>query len=416
MTLLAYPNVSEGRDADVIAAIGAAFGDGPARRPLRSRPSPQRVHARRASRAGSPAAVVGGAARGGAADLHRRARRAFIRGSARSTSPRSSTSTRPTAGPPAPRRSCSPTGSAEELGLPVFLYGDPGRRAHPRRAAPRRPGRAGAGGSPPASWRPTSARGGCTRPPARCSSPPGRRWSPSTWSSRRRRRVQDAKRIAALIREGGTEGLPGVRAIGLWLDQSGLAQVSTNVEDHRATPAGRGRRGGRRHAPVAARRARRAGPAGGLRRTFRTTSRSAATPRSKMRCNVARAPRKLQSEHGSDQAQAPDQAPRQRRRNGRGARPDRAPAEPRGAQEAGREPSAREARLNKPPTWRGVDQQGAARRRLHVHLPARRSTRAGSLPALVFAVLALALYVPSGYYLDGFLYAPRRARSRRQTR
>ena len=27
-----------------------------------------------------------------------------------------------------------------------------------------------------------------------------------------------------------------MRAIGLWLDHGGVAQVSTNVEDHRATP------------------------------------------------------------------------------------------------------------------------------------------------------------------------------------
>ncbi|MGB0091329.1 MAG: hypothetical protein WBP81_02145 [Solirubrobacteraceae bacterium] len=47
--------------------------------------------------------------------------------------------------------------------------------------------------------------------------------------------VQDAKEIAARIREGGPEGLPFVRAIGLWLPHRGLAQVSTNVEDHRAT-------------------------------------------------------------------------------------------------------------------------------------------------------------------------------------
>jgi glutamate formiminotransferase len=47
--------------------------------------------------------------------------------------------------------------------------------------------------------------------------------------------VQDAKRIAAAIREGGSEGLVGLRAIGLWLDAPGRAQVSTNVEDHRAT-------------------------------------------------------------------------------------------------------------------------------------------------------------------------------------
>jgi glutamate formiminotransferase/glutamate formiminotransferase/formiminotetrahydrofolate cyclodeaminase len=48
--------------------------------------------------------------------------------------------------------------------------------------------------------------------------------------------VDDAKAIAALIREGGAEGLPGVRAIGLWLEQTHVAQVSTNVEDHRHVP------------------------------------------------------------------------------------------------------------------------------------------------------------------------------------
>jgi glutamate formiminotransferase len=48
--------------------------------------------------------------------------------------------------------------------------------------------------------------------------------------------VADAKAIAAKIREGGEEGLSGVRAIGLWLDQRGLAQVSTNVEDPTRTP------------------------------------------------------------------------------------------------------------------------------------------------------------------------------------
>ncbi len=48
--------------------------------------------------------------------------------------------------------------------------------------------------------------------------------------------LEDAKRIAALIRESGPEGLPGLRAIGLWLEQTGVAQVSTNVEDHLALP------------------------------------------------------------------------------------------------------------------------------------------------------------------------------------
>jgi glutamate formiminotransferase / 5-formyltetrahydrofolate cyclo-ligase len=41
--------------------------------------------------------------------------------------------------------------------------------------------------------------------------------------------VKDAGRIAAMIREGGAEGLPGVRAIGVQLGE-GVAQVSMNVE------------------------------------------------------------------------------------------------------------------------------------------------------------------------------------------
>ncbi len=49
--------------------------------------------------------------------------------------------------------------------------------------------------------------------------------------------LDDARRIAALIREGGAEGLPGVRAIGLTLPaRSDIAQVSMNVEDHVAVP------------------------------------------------------------------------------------------------------------------------------------------------------------------------------------
>jgi len=62
--------------------------------------------------------------------------------------------------------------------------------------------------------------------------------------------VDDAKAIAAHIRESGDEGLTGVRAIGLWLNQSSLAQVSTNVEDHRATPLRAVVEAVARHAPV----------------------------------------------------------------------------------------------------------------------------------------------------------------------
>jgi glutamate formiminotransferase / 5-formyltetrahydrofolate cyclo-ligase len=44
-----------------------------------------------------------------------------------------------------------------------------------------------------------------------------------------------AKQIAAGLRESGG-GLPGVRALGLYLADRNRAQVSTNVHDHRAVP------------------------------------------------------------------------------------------------------------------------------------------------------------------------------------
>ena len=47
--------------------------------------------------------------------------------------------------------------------------------------------------------------------------------------------VELAKSIAAELRESGG-GLPGVRALGLYLEDRRRAQVSTNVHDHRAAP------------------------------------------------------------------------------------------------------------------------------------------------------------------------------------
>lgn len=48
--------------------------------------------------------------------------------------------------------------------------------------------------------------------------------------------LETARQIAALIREGGAEGLESVRAIGLTLpNRDDIAQVSTNVEDYRKT-------------------------------------------------------------------------------------------------------------------------------------------------------------------------------------
>lgn len=63
--------------------------------------------------------------------------------------------------------------------------------------------------------------------------------------------VEDARAIAALIREGGGEGLAGVRALGLGLPaRAGVAQVSTNVEDHLAVTLAEVVAAVARHAPV----------------------------------------------------------------------------------------------------------------------------------------------------------------------
>ena len=116
-----------------------------------------------------------------------------------------------------------------DLGLPVYLYGAlAGGRA---RAALRRPGaleRLAADYGP--AWAETTA--GATLVAARAPlvafnvelAPPAT--------------LADAKRIAALIREGGEEGLPGVRALGLRLASSGLVQISTNIEDPARATAG----------------------------------------------------------------------------------------------------------------------------------------------------------------------------------
>ena len=189
----------------------------------------------------------------------------------------------------APRRSCSPTCSANKLELPVFLYGElAGGRT---RAELRR------GGLPGLAERiesgeqvPTSGRAGCTRTAGAvlvATRPPLVAFNvelepPAT--------LEDARAIAALIREGGAEGLPALRAIGLWLDHRSVAQVSTNVEDHRTHVAGRGRRGDRPSRHAGAGRAGRAGPRGGVRRlpcrppsrqspVNRGSSRAPATPR-----------------------------------------------------------------------------------------------------------------------------------------
>jgi glutamate formiminotransferase len=51
--------------------------------------------------------------------------------------------------------------------------------------------------------------------------------------------LDDARAIAAAVREGGRNGgLPGVRALGLACASTGRVQVSMNIEDYRRTPLG----------------------------------------------------------------------------------------------------------------------------------------------------------------------------------
>lgn len=64
--------------------------------------------------------------------------------------------------------------------------------------------------------------------------------------------LEDARRIAALLRESGREGLHGLRAIGLTLaHRADVPQISMNVEDHRALPLRDVVAAIARHAPIA---------------------------------------------------------------------------------------------------------------------------------------------------------------------
>ncbi len=117
-------------------------------------------------------------------------------------------------------------------GIPVFLYGElaGGRtRAELRKGGPEGlAARATAPDYGPARLHPTA---GATLVAARAPliafnlelAPPAT--------------LEDARSVAALIRDGGAEGLPGVRALGLRLARRGVIQVSTNIEDHRAVTA-----------------------------------------------------------------------------------------------------------------------------------------------------------------------------------
>lgn len=140
---------------------------------------------------------------------------------------------------------------ATELELPVFLYGALGNgraRAELRRGGPRGLAERVSAGELIPDFGPgrLHPRAGAVLVAAR---PPLVAFNvelapPAT--------LEDARAVAAAIREGGTQGFPGVRALGIWLNQRGVAQVSMNLENFLVTSLAEVIAAIGRHAPIAA--------------------------------------------------------------------------------------------------------------------------------------------------------------------
>jgi len=124
----------------------------------------------------------------------------------------------------------------EDAGVPVFLYGDLATRPeHTERAWLRRGGPAGLAeriesGELTPDYGPDRI-----HPTAGAVLATARRPLVAFNVDLATDDVELAKSIAAELREA-SGGLPGVRALGLYLVERGRAQVSTNVHDHLAVP------------------------------------------------------------------------------------------------------------------------------------------------------------------------------------
>ena len=217
----------------------------------------------------------------------------------------------------------------------------------------------------------------------------------------------DARRIAAAVREGGAEGLPGVRALGLALPHRGdVAQVSMNVEDHRAVPLARLLAAVERHAPVREAElvglAPRAAFAGWPDHVAIRNRGHALEDRSTPLIAVAQTKRKRRTKHRGNAAGMVETRGRTGRRR---AGPSAARSRP--AQK-------RLDRMAKPPTWRGSITRAAVAAVVFVRRSSLVFQRPVSAVDRARRAVVLLFYIPLGYYTDSFDLPPRaRRRSRR---
>ena len=231
MTLLTVPNLSEGRDRAVLDAVGAAFRAAGGR--LLDVHTDVDHHRSVFTVAGSPgslAEVLLAGAREAVAriDVHAHAG-AHPRVGAIDVAPIVFLSDADF-GAAAVEALVGAELLASELGLPVFLYGElaGGRtRADLRRGGPVELARRMRDGelAPDYGPRRLHERAGAVLVAAR------RPLVAFNVELAAPACLEQARAIAAAIREGGDAGLPGVRAIGLELERQDIVQVSTNIED-----------------------------------------------------------------------------------------------------------------------------------------------------------------------------------------
>jgi len=229
--LLAVPNLSEGRDAATLEAVRAAFDAGGAR-VLHSSADPDH-HRAVFTLAGEP----GSLARAVVAGAREAAARIDVRAHAGEHPRVGAIDVAPIVflGPGQRGAACAEALVlagllGEALDAPVLLYGllAGGRtRAELRRGGPEALARRLAAGdlAPDAGPRRLHPSVGAVLVAARPPLGAFNLWLGAGAT------LADARAAATRIRDGGPDGLPGVRALGLRLERAGAVQVSTNVED-----------------------------------------------------------------------------------------------------------------------------------------------------------------------------------------